>query len=102
MRLIDADELEYAGMFTVKKGHKPPYERMWRCLVDAVKNAPTVNPVEQKHGKWIVEDEDYNAYKCSVCGEVWCIIDGTPQENGCNYCQHCGSKMDEVTEDANC
>jgi len=71
-------------------------EQAFRDLFSAIADMPTV---EQKHGHWIIEDEDYNAYKCSNCGEVWCINDGTPEENGMDYCQHCGAEMDEVTED---
>ena len=69
-----------------------------RSIEKIIKSMPSVDAVEQKHGHWIVEDEDFNAYKCSNCNEVWCINDGTPEENEMNYCQHCGSKMDEVTE----
>lgn len=48
-----------------------------------------------KTGRWI-EKEDYNMdtyYDCSVCGESWTTIDGTPWQNGMNYCPHCGTKM---------
>ena len=51
---------------------------------------------EAKTGHWI-EKEDYNLdtyYDCSVCGESWTMIDGTPWENGMNYCPHCGAKME--------
>lgn len=51
---------------------------------------------ETKTGKWI-EKEDYNLdtyYDCSVCGESWTTIEGTPWQNGMNYCPHCGAKMD--------
>ena len=46
-------------------------------------------------GHWI-EKEDYNLdiyYDCSECGESWTTIDGTPWQNGMNYCPHCGSRM---------
>ena len=51
---------------------------------------------EAKTGHWI-EKEDYNLdtyYDCSVCGESWTMIDGTPWENGMYYCPHCGAKME--------
>lgn len=51
---------------------------------------------EEKTGHWI-EKEDYNLdtyYDCSVCGESWTMIDGTPWENGMYYCPHCGAKME--------
>ncbi len=51
---------------------------------------------EAKAGKWI-EKTDYMGdtyYDCSVCGESWTTIDGTPWQNGMNYCPHCGAKME--------
>ena len=56
---------------------------------------------EQKHGHWI-EQDDYNDtyYKCSVCGEPWVLIDGTPLENGMYFCPKCGARMEsEVKQD---
>lgn len=56
---------------------------------------------EQKHGHWI-EQDDYNDtyYKCSVCGEPWVLIDGTPLENGMHFCPKCGARMEsEVKQD---
>ena len=51
---------------------------------------------EAKTGTWI-EKTDYMGdtyYDCSVCGESWTTIDGTPWQNGMNYCLHCGAKME--------
>ena len=51
---------------------------------------------EQKEGKW-VEKTDYMGdtyYDCSVCGESWMTIEGTPRLNGMQYCPHCGAKME--------
>ena len=51
---------------------------------------------EAKTGTWI-EKTDYMGdtyYDCSVCGESWTTIDGTPWQNGMNYCPHCGAKME--------
>ena len=51
---------------------------------------------DKPKGHWI-EKEDYNMdtyYDCSVCGESWTTIDGTPWQNGMNYCPHCGAKME--------
>jgi len=52
---------------------------------------------EPKTGHWI-EKEDYNMdtyYDCSACGESWMTVEGTPWQNGMNYCPHCGAKMVE-------
>ena len=53
--------------------------------------------VEVRHGRWErrnmgLWDEDY-AYACSACGEVWTLIDGTPEDNNMNYCPNCGARM---------
>ena len=55
---------------------------------------PSAQP-ERKTGRWL-EREDYEGsyyYDCSVCGNSWTTIDGTPQENGMNYCPNCGAEM---------
>lgn len=48
-----------------------------------------------RHGKWIITPyTDYDdTYECSVCGNTWTFIEGTPKDNDCNYCPHCGAKM---------
>jgi len=51
---------------------------------------------ERKKGKWI-EKEGYDGdvyYDCSVCGNSWTTIDGTPWDNGMNYCPNCGAEME--------
>lgn len=56
---------------------------------------------EPKRGEW-TEIEDYDGdfhYQCSVCGEEWYFIDGTPADNNANYCPRCGAKM-EVQDEA--
>ena len=53
---------------------------------------------EAKTGKWI-EQEDYNLdtyYDCSMCGNSWSTVEGTPWENGMNYCPHCGARMESI------
>lgn len=51
------------------------------------------------HGEWrLYEDEDTNAYECSVCHEVWQLMDGTPEENNMHYCHNCGAKMEMETK----
>ena len=55
---------------------------------------------EEKTGRWI-EQEGYDGdtyYDCSVCGESFCLIDGTPTDNLYNYCPNCGAKMGGVEE----
>ena len=55
---------------------------------------------EPKTGHWI-EQEGYDGdtyYDCSECGDSWTTIDGTPWQNGMNYCPNCGVKMIEPQE----
>lgn len=47
---------------------------------------------ERKKGKWEVFDYD-NSYRCTSCGEIWTLNDGTPEENNMNYCTYCGADM---------
>lgn len=71
--------------------------RYGSCILYLAKNALDLlkEQPEQKHGHWI-EQDDYNDtyYKCSVCGEPWVLIDGTPLENGMHFCPKCGAIMD--------
>lgn len=53
-----------------------------------IEDAPTVDAVEVVHGRWIkaeCSEKDGNS-NCSECGH-W-------DWNDCNYCSHCGAKMD--------
>lgn len=51
----------------------------------------------EKIGKWIEQDDEYNdtIYQCSVCGEEFVTIEGTPADNLWNYCPNCGARMVE-------
>ena len=40
--------------------------------------------------------EENGIYRCSNCKEEFVLIDGSPKENGYEYCPHCGCKMDKV------
>ena len=60
-------------------------------VIDAV---PAADVAPVKHGHWIEQEnwvsDDYY-YTCSVCGEDYNTIDGSPDYN---YCPNCGAKMD--------
>lgn len=49
-----------------------------------------------RHGRWILENEDYeeNIYICSECGYEFIITAGDLESNELNYCPRCGAKMD--------
>ena len=106
-RYIDADKLflnfnDWAFAESPDERHSdlPEYsehkihEMIYRTIneaMSAIEQQPTADVVEVKHGEWIELYE--NNYKCSTCGDWWETIEGTPQDNGMNYCPHCGAKM---------
>ena len=80
-------------------------------MIDALENAPRVDPV--KHGHWIIEDiityeRSYGGtlyepvYKCSCCGRVTeSYVRGDepimPEDADFpEFCGNCGAKMDEM------
>ena len=52
---------------------------------------------DEEHAHWIPDEsetgEGSNTYKCSACGEIQMLIEGTPKENGWKYCPNCGAMM---------
>ena len=101
MRLIDADALiKSAELFEVKAYARGSgrsivhFAKAW--LSNEIAKAPTIEAEPVRHGRWI-EQEDLHMdtyYDCSVCGESFCLIDGTPTDNLFSYCPNCGAKMD--------
>lgn len=95
MRSIDADELEelWTGISPGATVHPD-------SVIDTIKRAKTIKDNNHMHAHWIPCEnetgEGSNTYKCSACGEIQMIIDGTPKENGWAYCPHCGEVMYEV------
>lgn len=105
MRLIDADWLE--GLLLAHEQNARSIEKSGKKVsftyADGIRTVyadvglcPTVDAKPVRHGRWIEQDgfdgDEY--YDCSLCGNSWTIIDGTPQDNGMNYCPNCGAKMD--------
>ena len=93
MRPIDADALKeqaYESREWSHGGHPFVVE------VDDIDDAPTIDPDDLRpKGEWI-EQEDFNLdtyYDCSVCGESFCLIDGSPTDNLFKFCPNCGAKM---------
>lgn len=85
------EDMKYGGVKTDEfdKG----YDLGVKTAIEMLDKAPTA---DRPHGKWI-EQTEYNGdtyYDCSICGNSWCMIDGTPWNNGMNYCPNCGAKMD--------
>ena len=101
MRLIDADVL------LEKMKTRRNYIGRSSDPVCLVEDAPIVNTVPVKHGRWIGYPECLgyeNAYcdehiVCSECKEVWNIIDNCAETF--DYCPHCGAKMDGERRETN-
>lgn len=73
----DLDETEFADGTIFRE------EAIW-----FIKNAPTVDVQEVKHGHWIDTTAYCGEFTCSVCKET-CVT------NKYKYCPYCGTKMDE-------
>ena len=82
-----ADIADYTGL---------SIEDVKKVTDEHIRLMPSIQPVT---GKWIEKDgyDGDTYYDCSVCGESWTTIDGTPWDNGMKYCPNCGAKM-EVSE----
>ena len=67
-----------------------------REMQSYVNQLPAYAGVVRKVGVWIEKDgwDGDVYYDCSACGESWTTIEGTPWDNGMNYCPHCGAKME--------
>lgn len=77
-------------------GALPPTARETKYLNEQIKALnmamEALQEPERKKGQW--EDFDYdNSYRCTSCGEIWTLNDGTPEENNMNYCPNCGADM---------
>lgn len=67
-----------------------PYEFVRRGLNIAysiIKNQPTADVQEVRHGKWMKSN---NERKCSLCGYFYFT-----NTKSFNYCPNCGAKMDK-------
>ena len=99
MRLIDADAL---SELLVKTYEKAPTENALLFVALLLKNneqVPTVEP-DRPQGQWIEHTERITLdtyYECSNCKEPWTTIEGTPWNNGMNYCPNCGASMKPKT-----
>lgn len=65
-------------------------------IVGELNCVPAVDAVSVVHARWLEREDGWGDchYQCSECGCEWCLNDGTPEENGMNYCPTCGAKMD--------
>lgn len=67
-----------------------------------INSIPAADVAPVRHGRWNEERPDCldgdSVYVCSVCGETWTLIEGTPLDNNMHYCPNCGAKMDKENE----
>ena len=104
MRLIDADYFDKVLIDAQQKcaGRNMTFKYGFLSTVRAnLERCPTVDAEQIKRGKWLTCDDGWGDvhYQCSACGNEWCLNYGTPEENGMNYCPHCGAKMDGGEKD---
>ena len=66
-------------------------QEVYADCIETLELLPPAQP-EQKIGKWIPYDEQY---ECSECGVLWEFYEGSPETNNANYCPNCGAKMEE-------
>ena len=93
-RYIDADlllkDIGESVVFTVKSGFISPELRGARKIIDRIKNAPTADVEEVKHGEWILHDDGSGT--CNLCNTTQkCVWDF---DNMQSRCGKCGAKMD--------
>lgn len=92
-KYIDADRLREKMFHKAFEEDSPDQKWDSGCWIryhmfeDTIESIPTEDVRENVHGRWIV-DEDGNI-ECSVCGH---------HGVGDLYCERCGAKMDERSE----
>ena len=94
MRLIDADHLRHDLIALLDEPWPEIGEVAIRRCMSVVDRQDTVGLAEQGH--WIEDKclDDDPMYLCSVCGEPWVTIAGTPADNNMHYCPNCGAIME--------
>ena len=55
--------------------------------------------MEMVRCKWKYQDDEYNDYWETDCGEAWCITEGNLKDNHIVFCPFCGKKIKEVSGD---
>lgn len=73
---LDREDALWMTISALRPVSREQMEKMWR-------------------GEWQYHPEDYDelTWTCSKCGEVWTLIDGTPDDNNMDFCPSCGAPM---------
>lgn len=96
-RLVDIDALDramYHKSFEVYDGRTMWNSGLWiryKIYEEASREAPTIEAVPVRHGKWLPYLKEGLRYKCSECGSRFSLA--------YMYCPHCGAKMDSEREE---
>lgn len=74
---------------SLKSFHNGSYGTALDLAIKALEQQP-------KTGHWIEEEvfDGEVAYKCSKCGGLFELENGTPKDNEYNFCPKCGEKME--------
>ena len=92
-KLIYVDRLkkDILSLQDCYNGFSDTYDKA--CIIGVIDEQPTIE--ERKSGKWEETDDGWDGtyYVCSECGCPWTLIDGTPKDNGMNFCPNCGADM---------
>ena len=81
------EAIKWQEAFKKTYGNFPP-----EATVACDKAIEALKEPERRKGHW--EDFDCgNSYRCTSCGEIWTLNDGTPAKNNMNYCPKCGADM---------
>lgn len=66
---------------------------LYNFTLNRINEQPTIQPV--RHGHWETIDgwDGDELYRCSECGDMFVLIDGTPKDNNYWFCPNCGADM---------
>lgn len=100
-RYIDADKLlknvkDATPMNWTNSEAEIQAQLNWKCCIALIKNQPTADVAEVKHGEWLHLCGD--EWCCTNCGEV-ITTEGSWEKPTKKYCNECGAKMDGGDEE---
>lgn len=105
MRLIDADALitDIEAYWDWKTVDGITATTVLKQTITDIRNAPTIDAVPVRHGKWIIQDNPGTGWyriTCSECGEDFtttapCIGFFPNAKVIWDYCPECGARLSE-------
>jgi hypothetical protein len=95
MRLIDADAL-MRRIEPILEAEEQIYGCSSWCFAikcrDEVQDAPSVDAVPVRRGRWVKRLKNAIGYDCTACGK-------SAVSNNFDYCPYCGADMREVDDE---